>query len=103
CALSLPWLWKNPDAQGWLLMIAVGLVSTLGQYLLYEGFRHAPASSLAPVEYTGLIWAFIYGYAIWTEVPTINVFIGAILIVAASLLLVGWERRSISTAKERVS
>ena len=31
CALSLPWLWENPDAQGWLLMIAVGLVSTVGQ------------------------------------------------------------------------
>ncbi|KXG85399.1 DMT family transporter [Agrobacterium bohemicum] len=102
CALSLPWLWKNPDAQGWLLMIAVGLVSTIGQYLLYEGFRHAPASSLAPVEYTGLIWAFIYGYAIWTEVPAINVFIGAILIVAASLVLVSWERRSMKIAKERI-
>lgn len=84
-------------------MIAVGLVSTSGQYLLYEGFRHAPASSLAPVEYTGLIWAFIYGYAIWTEVPAINVFIGAILIVAASLVLVSWERRSMKTAKERIS
>ncbi|MBB3948695.1 S-adenosylmethionine uptake transporter [Rhizobium skierniewicense] len=101
CALSLPWLWKNPDAQGWLLMIGVGLVSTIGQYLLYEGFRHAPASSLAPVEYTGLIWAFIYGYAIWTEIPAINVFIGAVLIAAASLVLVGWERRSFHESSQR--
>ena len=100
CAFSLPWLWKNPDALGWLLMITVGLVSTIGQYLLYEGFRHAPASSLAPVEYTGLIWAFIYGYAIWAEVPAINVFIGAILIVAASLVLVSGERRNMMPAEE---
>lgn len=101
CALSFPWIWKTPDIEGWLLMIGLGLVATLGQYLLYEGFRHAPASALAPVEYTGLIWAFIYGYVIWAEIPAANVFVGAILIVAASLVLVGWERRNMRSTKER--
>ncbi len=102
CALSLPWLWKSPDAQGWALMIGVGLVSTLGQFLLYEGFRHAEASSLASVEYTGLIWAFLYGYLIWSEIPAVNVFIGATIIVTASLVLVGWERRAVRLPKERI-
>lgn len=101
CALSFPWIWKTPDMEGWLLMIGLGLVATLGQYLLYEGFRHAPASALAPVEYTGLIWAFIYGYVIWAEIPAANVFVGAILIVSASLVLVGWEQRNMRSAKER--
>ncbi|TNM62371.1 DMT family transporter [Aliirhizobium smilacinae] len=94
CAASFPWLWKTPDVMGWALMITLGLVATVGQYLLYEGFRYAPASALAPVEYTGLIWAFVYGYAIWAEIPTINVFIGAMFIVAASLALVVWEKRT---------
>ncbi len=102
CALALPWLWKNPDMQGWALMIGVGLISTLGQFLLYEGFRHAEASSLASVEYTGLIWAFLYGYLIWSEIPAANVFIGALLIVTASLVLVGWERRTVRSPKERI-
>ncbi|MBO9628186.1 MAG: DMT family transporter [Shinella sp.] len=93
CAASFPWIWKTPDMEGWMLMIGLGLVATLGQFLLYEGFRYAPASALAPVEYTGLIWAFVYGYTIWAEIPTLNVFIGAILIVASSLVLVFWERR----------
>ena len=94
CALSFPWIWKTPDALGWALMIGLGLVATLGQYLLYEGFRHAPASALAPVEYTGLLWAFVYGYVIWAEVPAANVFVGALMIVASSLVLVLWERRA---------
>ncbi|WP_439617299.1 DMT family transporter [Shinella sp.] len=93
CAATFPWMWKTPDAEGWMLMFALGLVATLGQFLLYEGFRYAPASALAPVEYTGLIWAFVYGYAIWAEIPALNVFIGAFLIVAASMVLVIWERR----------
>ena len=101
CAASFPWIWKTPDMEGWMLMIGLGLVATLGQFLLYEGFRYAPASALAPVVYTGLIWAFVYGYTIWAEIPALNVFIGAILIVASSLVLVFWERRGEIAARGR--
>jgi S-adenosylmethionine uptake transporter len=93
CAVSFPWTWTTPDAAGWILMLGLGLVATVGQFLLYEGFRYSPASALAPIEYTGLIWAFIYGYLIWAEIPALNVFIGALLIVASSVALVIWERR----------
>jgi S-adenosylmethionine uptake transporter len=93
CAASFPWIWKTPDATGWALMTALGLIAALGQYLLYEGFRYAPASALAPVEYTGLIWAFFYGYIFWAEIPTANVFVGALLIITSSLILILWERR----------
>lgn len=103
CAVSLPWLWKTPDVMGAVLMILLGVVATIGQYLLYEGFRHAPASALAPVEYTGLIWAFFYGYAIWTEIPAVNVFMGACLIVASSCVLIAWERHMEKTARAGVS
>jgi S-adenosylmethionine uptake transporter len=92
CAASFPWIWKTPDATGWSLMIGLGVIATIGQYLLYEGFRYAPASALAPVEYTGLIWAFVYGYAIWAEVPAVYVFIGAALIVGSSVVLMVSER-----------
>lgn len=103
CAVSFPWIWKTPDATGWMLMIVLGVVATIGQFLLYEGFRHAPASALAPVEYTGLIWAFVYGYAIWAEIPTPNVFVGALLIVGSSIVLVAWERRLVMSARKPAS
>ncbi len=93
CAVSFPWIWKTPDLIDWILMLGLGVIATIGQFILYEGFRHAPASALAPIEYTGLIWAFTYGYAIWSEVPTVNVFAGAALIVASSVVLILWERR----------
>ncbi len=93
CGATLPWVWKMPDLAGWSLMLGLGVISALGQYLLYEGFRHAPASTLAPIEYSGLVWAFLYGYLIWSEVPTVNVVAGALIIVSSSLALVWWERR----------
>ena len=81
-------------------MIGLGVVSAGGQYLLYESFRHAEASTLAPMEYSGLVWAFLYGYMIWAEVPTWNVVAGAVLIVASSLTLIWWERR-VALSEER--
>ncbi len=93
CALSFPWIWKTPDATGWLLMISLGLIATLGQFLLYEGFRYASASTLAPIEYSGLLWAFVYGYLIWKEIPPANVFVGAFLIILSSFVLIFWEHR----------
>ena len=74
-------------------MVGLGLVGGLGQYLLFEGFRHAPASALAPVEYTGLIWAGLYGYLIWADIPGPGTLAGAALIAAGSLSLVWAERQ----------
>ncbi len=87
-AVTMPWLWSTPDTLGWALMIGLGILSGVGQFLLFEGFRLAPASAIAPCEYTGLLFAFLLGYAIWGDVPATEVFIGAALIVAGSLVLI---------------
>lgn len=94
CGATLPFIWRTPDAMGWGLMLGLGLVSGIAQYLLYEAYRYAPASALAPVEYTGLVWAFIYGYLLWQDIPKPHVFAGAALIIVASLGLVWWEARA---------
>jgi S-adenosylmethionine uptake transporter len=93
CAAMFPWIWTTPDAFSWLLFLALGLVGGLGQYFFFESFRFAPASAVAPVEYTALIWAVLLGYAIWRDVPSLNVFAGAGLIMLGSLLLLLSERR----------
>lgn len=91
CLFVLPWLWKTPDPWSFALMIGLGFTGGLGQYLIYEGFRFAPASVVAPIEYTGLVWAFLYGYAIWDHVPAQHVFAGAGLIIVSALMLVWFE------------
>ena len=93
---SLPplvWLWRTPGAFDLALMLGIGVAGGLGQLLLLEGFRHAPASALAPIEYTGLVWAGIYGYAIWADVPGPGTLAGAAIILCGSLGLVWSESR----------
>lgn len=88
CGAALPWTWTTPDARALALMVGTGLAGGCGQFLLYEGYRLAPASAVAPVEYTGLLWAFALAYLIWGEVPSAQVWVGAAAILAAGLGLV---------------
>ncbi len=92
-SLLLLWLWRTPSLPDLGLMMGLGLTGGLGQYLLFERFRHAPASALAPVEYTGLIWAGLFGYLIWADIPGPGTIAGAALIAVGSLSLVWSERR----------
>jgi drug/metabolite transporter (DMT)-like permease len=92
-AMSLAdWHPTHPSQLG--LLLAVGVLGGLGQFCLFEGARRAPAAVMATVEYSGLLWAFILGYAIFGDIPRPAVFAGAALIVCAGVLLVGTERRA---------
>ncbi len=91
CGLALPWVW-TPTAPGeYLLMMALGLAGAAGQFLLFEGFRLAAASLVAPFEYVTLLWAFCLSYLIWGDVPHAAVFLGAGIIAASGLLVMVGE------------
>jgi S-adenosylmethionine uptake transporter len=93
CGATLPWTWRTPDAEGLALMFGLGVASGVAQMLLYEGMRRAPASAIAPCEYTSLVWAYLLGWMIWGDVPAMHVVAGGALIVAGSLVAVAGERR----------
>jgi drug/metabolite transporter (DMT)-like permease len=75
-----------------LLLIGVGVLGGLAQFTLFDGMKRAPASVVAAFEYTSLIWSFILGYLIWSDVPRREVFLGAALIVGAGLIIIVTER-----------
>lgn len=85
--------WHETNATQWVLLFGVAAIGGFAQFCMFEGARRAPASVMATVEYTGLIWAFVLGYLIFGDIPRPAVFAGAALIVVAGVLLVGIERR----------
>jgi S-adenosylmethionine uptake transporter len=91
CAPVLPWIWVTPDPFTSFLMVAIGLGAGLGQYLMYESVRHAPASAVAPTSYTSLGWAFLWGWVIWRDIPEKTVIAGAALILLGAAIVVGSE------------
>jgi drug/metabolite transporter (DMT)-like permease len=92
--VACAFVWQTPSWPQAALLLAIGVLGGLAQFSLFEGCRHAPASVMATVEYTALIWAFILGYVIWGDIPVPAVFIGAGLILLAGMLVVVAERRA---------
>jgi drug/metabolite transporter (DMT)-like permease len=69
-----------------LILLAGGL-GTFGLLCLTHAFTRLEASRVAPLEYTGLVWATALGYLLFGEVPTLSTMASAALIVGGCLLL----------------
>lgn len=85
--------WVPIAAADWPWIAAIGLTGWLGQYLITEAFRLAPASLVAPYEYTALVWAVGLDWAIWQVLPAARMVAGSAIVVAAGLYLLHRERQ----------
>ena len=85
--------WPSPTASQWMLICLAGLFGVFGQLLMTFSYRYAEASTIAPLDYTNLIMAVILGYAFFDEVPSLSIWIGAPLVVAAGLVILWREYR----------
>jgi drug/metabolite transporter (DMT)-like permease len=92
-AFVLPWFIQPHSPIAWALLIAMGLVGGLGQVALTLSLQHAPVSTVAPVDYAGLIWSTAFGVWLFAEVPTHWTWIGSPLIIASGLYIVWREHR----------
>jgi drug/metabolite transporter (DMT)-like permease len=91
--LVLPFIWITPGLGDLPLLVAVGLVGGIGQLLSTEAFASAQVSSLGPYTYTALLWAALFGWLIWGDVPGVTMILGAMLIVGAGLYILHREMR----------
>jgi S-adenosylmethionine uptake transporter len=87
--LSVPvaWAWQPLQTGDLPAIVLSGALATVGLLAITWAFRHLEASRVAPMEYTGLVWAGLLGYALFGEVPTATTLASATLIVAGCLLL----------------
>ncbi len=99
CGVTLPFTWITPDLFSLALIVGLGCIGGLGQYLLFEGYRLAPASAVAPFEYVTLVWAFTWGFVIWGDVPVPAVFAGAGLIMVSGIGMIIVEKRALNRLK----
>lgn len=70
-----------------LAYLCAGLLGVAGHMTLTSAFARAPASRLAPIEYTALVWASLLGFAFFGEVPLWTTYAGALLIVAGAFVI----------------
>lgn len=101
--LMLPWVWRAPSLHDWALLLALSLAGATSQFLVFEALRRASASTIAPLEFTSLLWAFVIQFAVWGNVPDGFVMLGALLIGCSGLLIVSIEwKESMRTKRARL-
>jgi drug/metabolite transporter (DMT)-like permease len=91
--LSLPFAFVMPTWSDAPLIFVNGVTNLLGQYWWTRAIHLAPTSVVAPFQYLSLIWAMIFGFAVWGDVPTIELLFGSAIVVGSGLFLLWRESR----------
>lgn len=97
-ALSPPPHWDETP-----LFLLLGLFAAGFMYLLAQAYARAQAQFLAPIHYTELVWASLLGYVFFAETPRPQIFLGAVIIVAAGLLAAYDERKRSMTGATAIN
>ena len=75
----------------------MGLFGGIANLWLSQSYKFSEVSLVTPLKYLGLIFAILFGYLIWGEVPSFKSLIGAILVIASSIIIF---RRELNLKKQ---
>lgn len=85
--------WITPIGRDWFYLFLIGVFSQLGQVFLTNAFQKERAASVAIVNYTGLIYALLFGWFVFDEAQTLQSLSGMILVVGSVILSVFYSKR----------
>lgn len=86
------WYWTWPMAQEWCILVVIGLLGALAQYLFTRGCQIGEAAAIAPLEFTRLLLAAAVGYLVFFEVPSLLTLTGAVIIIGSMIYTVRHNR-----------
>ena len=86
-AAPAAWRWRPVPASDIGLILLAGGLGTLGLLGITHAFTTLEASRVAPLDYTGFVWATLLGYGLFGELPTLTTGASALLIIGGCLLL----------------
>ena len=85
--LSLFQGWVMPNFFDLFLLSMVGILGGLANLWLSQSYKYSEVSLVTPLKYLALVFAIIFGYFIWSEVPTLKTLIGALLVILSSFII----------------
>lgn len=92
--IALPgiWFWQAPTTYEWLILLGVGVISYIAQMLNIYAYKWGEASVLASLDYVRLLYATLFGFLLFNTLPGPWTWVGAAVIIGASLYTVQRER-----------
>ncbi len=101
--VSAPFVWEAPAAHHVGLLALSAACFSIGLLLIFTAIKTADVSVVSPFKYSGVIWATILGFLLWSEVPSLPAIIGAMLIVTGGIIIVRRERMLKKAARQSAS
>tara|TARA_Y100000590_G_scaffold399347_1_gene482507 strand:- start:1935 stop:2783 length:849 start_codon:yes stop_codon:yes gene_type:complete len=87
-----PIIWINPTSIEWILMLSLGLVATIGHFLIILSFRYAEASILAPFSYWEILTNILIGFYFFKDIPDKWTWVGIIIIISSGIYVLLQKR-----------
>jgi S-adenosylmethionine uptake transporter len=97
-----PLAWVTP---GWLdlgLMLLLGIIASSCFWAITRALALAPASLIAPFQYSAILWAAMFGWIVWHDAPTPRIILGNAILVASGLFVFYRERRLAISVSDKV-
>ena len=79
--------WILPTLLDLFLLSMVGILGGLANLWLSQSYKYSEVSLVSPLKYLGLVFAIIFGYFIWNEIPTSKTLLGALLVIVSSIII----------------
>ncbi len=94
---SLYQQWIMPSLIDLILLSSVGILGGIANLWLSQSYKFSEVSLVSPLKYLALVFAIVFGYFIWDEIPTIKTSIGALLVIISSFIIF---RRELTMKKQ---
>lgn len=94
-ALSMPFVAQGHTAYQWALLGGLALFGILGQFLLTAALRLGSVATVIVMDYSALIWAILFGWVIFDQLPPAATGLGAPLIIAAGITI-AWREHHLA-------
>ena len=86
-ALAAPFGWVTPSPRDLVLLMLFGVLAMLALACINRSLKLAPASVVVPYQYSMIVWAVIFGFVVFGDVPSISTIIGAVIIIGAGFYI----------------
>ena len=92
-AVMSPFGWVTPTLGSLGMFAAAGFISVGALMCVNRSLKLAPASVVVPYQYTMIVWAVMFGYFVWGDIPQLPTIIGAAIIIAAGIYIFWREQK----------
>lgn len=85
--------WRSPSAIDAAMLFGTGFTNAIGQWFWTKALHLAPAPAVTPFYYLMLVWALMFGFFIWGDIPSASLLVGSAIVAMTGLFLFLREAR----------